>query len=100
MTHTNRSARDAANFPEVAAFCGVLTRHVADGGHEAELEAVARALMARARREGLGAGIIIGAIELVGCPPLRDRGPQRTERVDRYTTVMASLLREFLHERQ
>ena len=100
MTPTHRSARDAANYPEVAAFCGMLTRHVIEGGHEMELEAVARALITRARREGLGASIIIGAIELVGCPPLQAYGPQRAERVDRYTTVMASLLREFLHEPQ
>ena len=100
MTHTHRSARDAANFPEVAAFCGVLTQHVMNGGHEMELEAVARALIARARREGLAASIIIGAIELVGCPPLQEYGSRRAERVDRYTTVMASVLRELLHEPQ
>ena len=100
MTDSRRSARDAANFPEVAAFCGVLTRHVVEGGHEMELEALARALITRARREGLQASIIIGAIELVGCPPLQEYGSQRAERIDRYTTVMASLLRELLHEPQ
>jgi hypothetical protein len=100
MTHTQRSAREAANFPEIAAFCGMLTRHVMEGGHERELEAVARALITRARREGLGASTIIGAIELVGCPPVQEQGPRRAQRVDRYTTVMANLLREFLHEPQ
>lgn len=100
MAHPQVSAREAANFPEVAAFCGVLTRHVADGGHEAELEAVTRALVTRARREGLGASTIVGAIELVGCPPLHHQGQRRSEHVDRYATVMASLVREFLHEPQ
>ncbi len=98
MTGTQRSARDVAELPEVSTFCGVLARHVGEGGHEVELETTARALIAKARREQLGPSVIIGAIELVGCPPLQEQGPRRAKRLDRYTTVLASLLREFLHE--
>ena len=90
------SSRQVVDLPELAAYCSVLSQHVAQGGHEAELDAVRRVLVARTLSEHVHASVVIGAIELVGCPPLRLPEPGRIKRIERYTDALADLLREFM----
>jgi hypothetical protein len=90
------SARQVADLPELAAYCSVLNRHVADGSDEVELRVVRRILVAKSIHLQLGASMIVGAIELIGCPSLQRHGAHHRECVDRYTAALADLLRDFL----
>ena len=96
MARQELSARQVADLREVAAYCIALNRHVAHGGDESELRVARRVLVAKAIHEQLGASMIIGAIELIGCPSLQRHGAHHRECVDRYTAALADLLRDFL----
>ena len=92
------SPREVAALPELAVFSALLAAYVENGRGQQELVDSIRTLVAMAHQRQLTASIVVSAIELIGCPPLKVAGEARRSRIDRYTGVMAAMLRGFMAE--
>src|SRR4051812_39659644 len=62
---------ELASRPEVGEFCQWLIAFVDTGDGRDELTIAAEAVVRLAREQRLDAVTVVGAVELIGCPPLR-----------------------------
>jgi hypothetical protein len=83
---------EIASRPEVGEFCQWLIAYVDTGTGRGELTIAADAVVQLARQERLDAVTVVGAIELLGCPPLRVHDQFSRNRGDRYAEAMALLV--------
>ena len=95
-TVLGRACRDVAGRPEIAAFCSATWQYADTGTKDAELMAAIEDVLRLAAREHVGASVIIGALDLAGCPAVCSCS--RPERCERHSNEIISLLRGFLPE--
>lgn len=96
LTVLGRACRDVAGRPEIATLCSATWQYADTGTNDAELTAAIDDVIRLASREHVGASVIIGALDLAGCPAVCTCS--RPERCARHGDAMIRLLREFLPE--
>ena len=84
---------EIAGRPELVEFCRWLTAYVDTGEGRDELTAAGAVLVQLARELQLEAVDVVGAIELIGCTPLRVHDGSSRMRGDRYAEALAWLVR-------
>jgi hypothetical protein len=88
-------ARELADTPELAAFCGLLDRFVATGEERDGLRVAARRLADAATRRGASVESVLNAIHLIRCAPLLHAGQELGDEHHRHATGIAMLVRAF-----
>ena len=87
------TSAELASRAEVVEFCQWLIAYVDTGDGRHELTIAADAVVRVAREYRLDAIKVVGAIELIGCPPLKLHDRFSPNRGDRYAESLAWLVR-------